>query len=111
MTGARASAADPTRAGQTASQAAATRPGPPRLALSVGEACESLGVSWDFWREHVEPELRVVRRGRRKLVAVAELGRWLDRSADAPLATGIGSLTAPKSPANRGVRASRAPVR
>jgi hypothetical protein len=54
----------------------------PRLALSVEEACAALGCSWDFWREHIAPELRVVRRGRRKLVAVRELERWLERAAE-----------------------------
>ena len=57
----------------------------PRLALSVTEACEALGVSWDFWREHVEPNVRVVRRGRRKIVAVDELVRWLEHEAEAAL--------------------------
>lgn len=61
------------------------RGGSLRLALSTAEACDALGVSWDFWREHVEPELRVVRRGRRKLVAVAELEAWLDREAERAL--------------------------
>jgi hypothetical protein len=31
--------------------------------------------------EHVIGELRIVRRGRRILIALAELERWLDRSA------------------------------
>jgi hypothetical protein len=53
----------------------------PRLALDVTEACEALGVSWGFFREHVAPEVRVVRRGRRKLVPVAELQAWLDANA------------------------------
>lgn len=57
----------------------------PRLALSIAEACEALGVSWDFWREHVEPSVRLVRRGRRKLVPIAELERWLEREAEAVL--------------------------
>ena len=57
----------------------------PRLALSVEEACAALGVSWDLWREHIEPEVRVVRCGRRKLIAVAELQRWLDASAERAL--------------------------
>ena len=52
-----------------------------RLALSKLEAAEALGCSVDFLEEHVVPELRVVRRGRRVFVAVAELERWLDRSA------------------------------
>ena len=54
-----------------------------RLALSISEACEALGVSWDFWSEHIAPEVRVVRRGRRKLIAVTELERWLERNGEA----------------------------
>ena len=45
------------------------------------EAAEAFGVSPDFFAEHVAPELRVVRRGRKKLIAVYELEAWLDRSA------------------------------
>jgi hypothetical protein len=52
-----------------------------RLALSKAEAAEAIGCSVDFLEEHVLPELRVIRRGRRVFVAVAELERWLDRSA------------------------------
>ena len=52
-----------------------------RLALSKAEAAEALGCSVDFFDEHVLSELRVVRRGRRVFVAVAELERWLDREA------------------------------
>jgi hypothetical protein len=52
-----------------------------RLALSKAEAAEALGCSVDFLDEHVLPELRVVRRGRRVFVAVRELERWLERSA------------------------------
>jgi excisionase family DNA binding protein len=56
-------------------------PGAPRLALSASEAAESIGVSRDFFDEHVRRDLRVVRRGRRVLVPVRELERWLDREA------------------------------
>lgn len=49
----------------------------PRIALSVTEAAQSLGVSVDFLAEHIAPELRWCRRGRKKLVAVTELERWL----------------------------------
>ena len=59
-----------------------------RLALSVAEACEALGVSWDFWSEYIAPEVRIVRRGRRKLVAVRELERWLERNGETALAKG-----------------------
>jgi excisionase family DNA binding protein len=53
----------------------------PRLALSPDEAAALLGVSRDYFDEHVIDELRIVRRGRRILVALAELERWLERSA------------------------------
>jgi excisionase family DNA binding protein len=52
-----------------------------RLALSLDEAAASLGVSRDYFDEHIRPELRVVRRGRRVLVAALELSRWLERSS------------------------------
>jgi excisionase family DNA binding protein len=53
----------------------------PRLALSPNEAARVLGVSRDYLDEHVIGELRIVRRGRRILIALAELESWLDRSA------------------------------
>lgn len=52
-----------------------------RLALSPDEAAAALGVSRDYLDEHVAHELRWVRRGRRKFVAVRELEQWLDRSS------------------------------
>ena len=57
----------------------------PRLALSVEEACLALGVSWDYWSEHIAPDVRVVRRGRRKLVPVSELQRFLEDNAERTL--------------------------
>jgi len=53
----------------------------PRLAVSPDEATAVLGVSRDYFDEHVIDELRVVRRWRRILVPLAELERWLDRAA------------------------------
>jgi excisionase family DNA binding protein len=52
-----------------------------RLALSKVEAAEALGVSVDFLEEHVMHELRVVRKGRRRLIPIKELSRWLDEQA------------------------------
>lgn len=63
-------------------RATTATPSPPQLALSVLEACAALGVSHDFWQEHVAPEIRIVRRGRRKLIAVRELERWLEASGE-----------------------------
>ena len=54
----------------------------PRTALSIEEACESLGISWDTWQAHVAHEVKIVRIGRRQLVPVAELERWLAANAE-----------------------------
>jgi excisionase family DNA binding protein len=61
--------------------AAKREPVVPRLALSPDEAAAALGVSRDFLDEHLASELRWIRRGRRRFVAVAELERWLASSA------------------------------
>jgi len=52
-----------------------------RLALSRAEAAAAIGVSIDSFERYVQPELRLVRRGRLRLVAVNELERWLDANA------------------------------
>ena len=52
-----------------------------RLALKPSEAAHALGCSRDFFDEHIAPELRWVRRGRLKFVAIAELEDWLRGSA------------------------------
>jgi hypothetical protein len=56
-------------------------PRPLRLALTPTEAAQALGCSRDFFDKHVGPELRWVRRGRLKFVAIAEVEDWLRRSA------------------------------
>ena len=53
----------------------------PSLAFRVHEAAAVLGVSQDFFREMIAPELRCVRRGAVKLVSRAELEDWLSRNA------------------------------
>ena len=68
----------------------ARRARPPRLALSPAEAAATLGVSRDFYDQHIAPDLRTVRRGRRRLVPVRELERWLDAEATRPLREELG---------------------
>src|SRR3954468_15387803 len=53
----------------------------PRLAFTKAEAAEALGVSVDFFEDHIMCELGIVRRGRGGLIPVAERVRWLERSA------------------------------
>jgi excisionase family DNA binding protein len=57
----------------------------PRFALTPNEAAAALGVSRDFFDEHISPELRVIRRGRRKLVPVSEIARWVEANASLTL--------------------------
>jgi excisionase family DNA binding protein len=56
-----------------------------RLALSKVEAADALGISVDFLEDHVMHELRVVRKGRRRLIPVKELERWMEDQATRPL--------------------------
>lgn len=53
----------------------------PRLALTVDEAATALGISPSSFKRHVQPHLRLVRRGSLRVVPVSELERWLDREA------------------------------
>jgi hypothetical protein len=52
----------------------------PRLALRKTEAAQALGMSVDFFEDHVLHELRIVRRGRLILVPIRELERWLSEN-------------------------------
>lgn len=52
-----------------------------RLALTVSEAAQSLGIGRTSFYEHVLPELRVVKVGSRVLVPVSELQRYLEWQA------------------------------
>ncbi|HEX4464528.1 MAG TPA: hypothetical protein VH042_07815 [Solirubrobacterales bacterium] len=53
----------------------------PRIALTPAEAAAAIGVGPDFFDANVAPELRLIRRGRKRLVPVAELERWTTESA------------------------------
>ncbi len=54
----------------------------PRFALTPPEAAASIGVGPDFFAEHVRPEVEIVRRGRKCLIPVAELERWIRDNAE-----------------------------
>lgn len=57
----------------------------PRLALNPDEAAEAIGVKPTFFAERVQPELRLVRRGSKRLIPVHELELWLERNAEKAL--------------------------
>ena len=54
----------------------------PRVALTVPEAAASVGVGVDFFNENIRAELRLIRRGSKRLVPVTELQRWAEENAE-----------------------------
>ena len=58
-----------------------SQPPGPRLALTPTEAAASIGVGRSFFYEHVLPDLRVIRIGRKRLIPVRELEIWTERQA------------------------------
>lgn len=54
----------------------------PRLTLTKAEAATALGVSGDFFTQHIAHEVRCIRRGRLRLYPVSDLQRWIEQSAD-----------------------------
>lgn len=53
-----------------------------RWAFSRAEAAERLGISPEFFERYVAPEIRSIRRGRRRLFSLGELMFWLWRAAE-----------------------------
>jgi hypothetical protein len=64
-----------------------TRP-VPRIALTREEAARAIGMSLTSFEIHVQPEIRLIRRGKLRLVPVRELTRWADENAELTLAGG-----------------------
>lgn len=59
----------------------AHRPSPPRLGLTVEEAAAAVGMSESSFKRHVQPELRIVRRGSLRIIPVPEIEKWLAMNA------------------------------
>ena len=76
----------------------------PAMALTAARAAAALDMSEDHFREHVAPELRWIRRGRKRVVAVTELDRWLERNASR-------ALDSPRPGRRRSGRATSPPGR
>lgn len=53
----------------------------PRIGLTSPEAAAAIGVGPDFFEANVAPDLRLIRRGRKRLVPVSELERWTVENA------------------------------
>jgi hypothetical protein len=58
---------------------------PPRLVLTRAEAAEALSMSLDSFERHAQADLKLIRRGRLRLVPVSELERWVAENAERPM--------------------------
>lgn len=54
----------------------------PRLSLTKPEAAAALGMSVDSFERYVQPHVKMVRRGKMRVVSVRELERWLEENAE-----------------------------
>jgi hypothetical protein len=52
-----------------------------QLLVNVQTAAEMLGIKEDCFEDHVEPRVKIVRIGRRKLIPTAELEAFIEREA------------------------------
>lgn len=54
----------------------------PRFALTPDEAAESIGMGLTTFKQDVMPELRMIRRGRLRLIPTTDLEQWVDANAE-----------------------------
>lgn len=57
----------------------------PRITLTPPEAAAALGCGLTYFEEQIAPELRIIRRGRKRLIPIAELDRWAAENAEKAL--------------------------
>ena len=55
---------------------------PPLLTLTNRQAAAMVGCSVGFFRQHVLPEIKIIRRGRRTLIPVREVERWVAENSE-----------------------------
>lgn len=56
------------------------------LALTRRDAARAIGVSLTTFEEQVQPHIGLISVGRKRLVPVAELERWVREHTDEPMA-------------------------
>lgn len=54
----------------------------PRLALTPAEAAAALGMGLTSFKKYVQPHVRIVRRGKLRVIPVGELERWAEENAE-----------------------------
>jgi hypothetical protein len=56
------------------------------VAVTREQAAAMLGMGLTSFEQHVQPELRMIRKGKLRLVPVSELERWVEANAERILA-------------------------
>lgn len=59
------------------------------LALSIDEAAAALSISRDSFERYVAPEIRLLAVGRRLVVPVVEIERWIEIRAEIPASEAV----------------------
>ena len=54
----------------------------PRVALTRQEAAASLGMGLTSFEQYVQPHVKIVRRGKLRVIRVAELERWAEENEE-----------------------------
>lgn len=52
------------------------------IAVTRETAAQMLGMSIDSFERHVQPDVRLIRRGKLRLVPVEELRKWAEANAE-----------------------------
>lgn len=54
----------------------------PRVALTPAEAAAALGMGLTSFKKYVQPQVRIVRRGKLRVIPVSEVERWAEENAE-----------------------------
>ena len=54
----------------------------PRMALTPAEAAAALGMGLTSFKKYVQPQVRIVRRGKLRVIPVSEVERWAEENAE-----------------------------
>ena len=57
-----------------------------QLSYRIGQAATLLGVSRDYFDDHIRADLKLIRRGQLVLVPRSEIEKWLEQNAERALA-------------------------
>ncbi|HEU0023734.1 MAG TPA: hypothetical protein VFQ12_03845 [Thermoleophilaceae bacterium] len=63
------------------------------VAVTREDAARALGMSLDSFERFVQPEIKLIRKGRLRLVPVEELRKWAEANAERTLGTTTRRMT------------------